>query len=111
MLSKILTASTLAGSFGSRTNSAQSLSRVLELDTLFSSFGYRLLQALTNLISGSISALRVPLSSVRRFSELSEIINLSISCQLVFYFFEVFLSLKELCKTTQSAQHKNLKTS
>ena len=53
----------------------------------------------------TLPASLVPLSDVRRFSELSEIINVSISCQLVFAFLEIFFQSQSASQVTL-AQHK-----
>jgi hypothetical protein len=90
----------------------ESQDRVLELDALIFVFVCAAFQAF-------YPALLVLLSSVRRFSELSEIIEVSISCQPVFYFsfdFSCCLSSSETLRRSgqvdcpRSANYKNTVT-
>jgi hypothetical protein len=91
MLSKILTASTLVGSFGSRTNSAQSLSRVLELDALFSSLGIACSRHSLTLLAAQFQPFEYRLAAFDVLANFLRLSKFQSRVNLFFAFFEIFL--------------------
>jgi len=85
MLSKIRTASTLGGQLWIKDEIGISQIRVLELDALLSSV-LAAYSSLVLLLFGFTQPVEDHFSNSQRFSELSEIINYHLACQLVFSF-------------------------
>src|SRR6202161_4855826 len=107
MLSKILTASALAGSFGSRTNSAQCQSCVLELDALFSSWMNAYLSSYSSFMPAHLEPYEYRLEASDVLANFLRLSNFQSRVNLFFAFLRFFISISKAKQRLRSHSAKS----